>query len=107
MEVTAGWDHCWKEKVEKDWDRRCHNSKGAVRNSEDGFLSAQTPKVQTKLRNSIDKLKAVTLANPTTLADTALQIDKDIYKEEVREYVRERKALERVTKQAYALVWGQ
>eukprot|EP00957_Ditylum_brightwellii_P064903 4923965-Ditylum_brightwellii.AAC.1 len=37
----------------------------------------------------------------------ALQIDKDIYKEEVREYMRERKVLERVTKQAYAQVWGQ
>eukprot|EP00957_Ditylum_brightwellii_P052800 4003226-Ditylum_brightwellii.AAC.1 len=61
----------------------------------------------TELKNSIDKLKPITLTTPTTMADGTLQIEKDIYKEEVMEYVREKKALERVSKQAYALVWGQ
>eukprot|EP00957_Ditylum_brightwellii_P063575 4826205-Ditylum_brightwellii.AAC.1 len=37
----------------------------------------------------------------------APQIDRDIYKEEVREFLKEKKALEWVTKQAYMLIWGQ
>eukprot|EP00957_Ditylum_brightwellii_P178317 13580957-Ditylum_brightwellii.AAC.1 len=54
----------------------------------------------TELKSSIDKLKKITLAKPSTPAETAAQLDKDIYKEEVREYVQERQALEMVTKQA-------
>eukprot|EP00957_Ditylum_brightwellii_P095764 7296585-Ditylum_brightwellii.AAC.1 len=49
----------------------------------------------------------ITISKPTEPEATSPQFSKDIYKEEVREYVREKKALKRVTKQAYELVWGQ
>eukprot|EP00957_Ditylum_brightwellii_P172698 13146843-Ditylum_brightwellii.AAC.1 len=47
------------------------------------------------------------LTTPVTPTETAEQLAKDIYKEEVHKYARERKVLERVTKQGYTLVWGQ
>ena len=34
-------------------------------------------------------------------------MDKDMYKEEIRGCVKEKKALKRVNKQAYTLLWGQ
>eukprot|EP00957_Ditylum_brightwellii_P196731 14989502-Ditylum_brightwellii.AAC.2 len=61
----------------------------------------------TELKSSIDKLKKIMLARPSMPAETAAQLDIGIFKEEVREYMQERKALEQVTKQAHVLVWGQ
>mmetsp|Transcript_20898 Transcript_20898/g.30720 ORF Transcript_20898/g.30720 Transcript_20898/m.30720 type:complete len:218 (-) Transcript_20898:420-1073(-) len=61
----------------------------------------------TELKSSIDKLEAITINKPTAVDSKAEHIEKDIYKEEIREYVKAKKALERATKQAYSLVWGQ
>eukprot|EP00957_Ditylum_brightwellii_P099835 7606358-Ditylum_brightwellii.AAC.1 len=52
-------------------------------------------------------LEAITITRPSVLESTADQLEQDIYKEEACKYVKEKKALERVTKQAYSLVWGQ
>eukprot|EP00957_Ditylum_brightwellii_P069656 5289900-Ditylum_brightwellii.AAC.1 len=60
-----------------------------------------------ELTSSTNKLQVITLPKPLAPVKTADQLDKDINKEEVREYVREMKAHKRATKQAHALIWGQ
>eukprot|EP00957_Ditylum_brightwellii_P142769 10878747-Ditylum_brightwellii.AAC.1 len=56
--------------------------KGAVKNSKDGFLTAQTPEgghIRCSLRRG---------SKPHTPKKPAMQLDKDIYKEEMREYIK-------------------
>eukprot|EP00957_Ditylum_brightwellii_P061043 4633654-Ditylum_brightwellii.AAC.1 len=60
-----------------------------------------------ELKGFIDKLQQTNITKPSAPEADAPKLDKDIYKEEVQEYVKEKKAIKRVNKQAYALVWGQ
>eukprot|EP00957_Ditylum_brightwellii_P035003 2653331-Ditylum_brightwellii.AAC.1 len=58
----------------------------------------------TEIKSAIDKLQAIPMPKPSEPANTSAQIDNGIYKEEAQEYAREKKAIKKGTKQAYAHV---
>eukprot|EP00957_Ditylum_brightwellii_P153109 11654191-Ditylum_brightwellii.AAC.4 len=61
----------------------------------------------TELKRTIKKLDKVDVTRPDEIEDTASALDRAIFAEEVKEYVRNKRLLKGVKKQAYTLVWGQ
>eukprot|EP00957_Ditylum_brightwellii_P078915 5999906-Ditylum_brightwellii.AAC.1 len=64
-------------------------------------------KYGTHLKWGIKTLEAVSIVKPDKPDDDADDVDKSIYAEQIKEYVRCIYAIEDASKQAYALVWGQ
>ena len=55
----------------------------------------------------LNKLKMPTLENPKALNSMADGVDKDIYREDIKEYAKENCALIKSAKMLYSLVLGQ
>eukprot|EP00957_Ditylum_brightwellii_P051088 3873084-Ditylum_brightwellii.AAC.1 len=49
----------------------------------------------TELKSSINKLQQINITKPSAPEADVPQLDKDIYEEEIQEYVKEKKALKR------------
>eukprot|EP00957_Ditylum_brightwellii_P143024 10897869-Ditylum_brightwellii.AAC.1 len=61
----------------------------------------------TELKRAIMKLEKIEIEKPMEIDDAASALDKAIFAKEVKEHVRNKMLLKDVTKQAYALLWGQ
>eukprot|EP00957_Ditylum_brightwellii_P102106 7782903-Ditylum_brightwellii.AAC.1 len=112
---------CIRDRRTPRFQGSCKDLKGWVFNSMDSQGADKFDVVQdkiscyiaikftysTELKSSTNKLQQISIDKPSAPEADALQLDKDIHKEEICKYMKEKKALKRVSKQAYSLVWGQ
>ena len=59
------------------------------------------------LKMMLNDLKMPTLEKPEDLDSMADNVDKDIYREDVKAYAKDKRALTKSTKELYSLVLGQ